>query len=206
MTVVPVDPRPIRVDRQDLTVLAIDECMRLLRASPMGRLAFVDEDATVHVLPVNHHVDGFDVYFRSAPGSKLEAARSSASAAFEVDGIDEIRKLGWSVVVRGKVEMATEVEIGHLRGVGLRPWASGTMRPHWLVVRAHEVTGRSIRRPAGPAGPAEPTHRAIVRVRDGEAHLECGCGWSSRTGQARDPLARALMRADWVDHVTAIDS
>ena len=65
-----------------------DECLRLLASVPVGRVGFV-ADSEVVVLPVNHVVDGQDVIFRTAHGSKLSAAEGQNRAAFEADHYNE---------------------------------------------------------------------------------------------------------------------
>jgi len=73
----------------------------------VGRVALIDQGEPV-ILPVNHAMDGEAVVFRTARGSKLMAADNEMPVAFEVDGFDEDRRAGWSVVVRGKVTSVEE--------------------------------------------------------------------------------------------------
>ena len=60
-------------DHAGLEILPFDECLRLLASVPVGRVGFV-VDGEVVVLPVNHVVDGQDVIFRPAYGSKVATA------------------------------------------------------------------------------------------------------------------------------------
>ena len=62
-------------------------CLRLLASVPIGRVGFY-ADGEVVLLPVNHAVDGQDVVFRTAPGSKLTAAQEQELVAFEADDYD----------------------------------------------------------------------------------------------------------------------
>ena len=79
-----------------------------------------------------------------ADGSKLDAAIQSAVVAFEVDRYGASRRDRWSVVVKGRVELATdESTLARLRTTGLRPWSTAMSRPDWVVVRADAVSGRS---------------------------------------------------------------
>ena len=71
-------------DRAGLEVLPFEECLRLLASVPVGRVGFVAEGEVV-MLPVNHLVDGTDVGFCTAFGSKLAAAEGQKVAAFEAD-------------------------------------------------------------------------------------------------------------------------
>ena len=63
-------------DHAGLEILPFDECLRLLASVPVGRVGFF-ADGEIVVLPVNHVVDGHDVVFRTAYGSKLSAAGGS---------------------------------------------------------------------------------------------------------------------------------
>lgn len=193
--------RARRTDHAGLAVLPLDECLFLLRSTSVGRLAFVHGEEVV-ILPVNHHVDGFDVYFRTAPGSKLDAARAAASAAFEVDGHDELLRGGWSVVAVGRVEETTEIERAHLRRAQVEPWADGIERDHWVVLRAQRVTGRMIQRETPPpVARLQPAHRSSIRHVGDDAQMMCTCGWVSRSVPAADPKAWDTAREEYREHV-----
>jgi hypothetical protein len=69
-------------DHARLEILPFDECLRLLASIPVGRAGFV-ADGEVVVLPVNHVVDGQDVIFRTAHGSKAAVAGGQDRAASE---------------------------------------------------------------------------------------------------------------------------
>lgn len=193
--------RQRRTDASGLSVLPLDECLFLLRSATVGRLAFLHDDEVL-VLPVNHHVDGFDIYFRTAPGSKLDAARLGAAATFEVDGHDELTRTGWSVLATGRVEEVTPIEDAHLARARLTPWADGVARDHWLVVRSHRITGRMIRRTEDHA-PREqpPAHASRVVAHGDEARLDCTCGWSSRPVADDDPVEWDKAREEFREHV-----
>jgi uncharacterized protein len=64
---------------------------------------------------VNHLVDGQDVIFRTAYGSKLSASEGQGVAAFEADHYNEQTRSGWSVLVNGRAEVVeAEVDIQRL--------------------------------------------------------------------------------------------
>jgi nitroimidazol reductase NimA-like FMN-containing flavoprotein (pyridoxamine 5'-phosphate oxidase superfamily) len=68
------------------------------------------------IIPVNYLLDEDTVVFRTDAGSKLHAAIRGAPVAFEVDGVDQDRQVGWSVVVRGRAEEVTDpVKLAELR-------------------------------------------------------------------------------------------
>jgi nitroimidazol reductase NimA-like FMN-containing flavoprotein (pyridoxamine 5'-phosphate oxidase superfamily) len=99
----------------------------------------------VVVLPVNHLVDGQDIVFCTASGSKLSAAEKVDIVAFEADYYDAQNKSGWSVVVNGRAEILYEnTETQRLDGLGLQPWPTAVDRPFWIRIRPTSVSGRQI--------------------------------------------------------------
>jgi uncharacterized protein len=123
------------------------ECLRLLAASGVGRIAIsVTEWDHPVIRPVNYLFDtpSQSVLIRTAPGSKLHATLRSARAAFEIDGIDEAGRVGWSVII---VEVSEEIvnaaELRRIDRLGLEPWAPGR-KGHWIRIRANTVSGRRI--------------------------------------------------------------
>lgn len=121
-----------------LTTLDRAECLELLHAQPVGRLAVIDGDSPL-VVPVNYTLDGGCIVFRSDLGTKL-AALAHHKVSFEVDYIDWYHCTGWSVLVRGAAYEATHWEVDHLL---LEPWAEGDKR-HWVRIPIVEVTGRRL--------------------------------------------------------------
>lgn len=131
-------------DRRGLAVLDLDECLNRLRSVGVGRLAFVEGGVPV-ILPVNHGVDGMNIVFRTTWGSKLDVAQAAENAAFEVDGFDENRSTGWSVLVRGSTSVAYEdVDIRRYEALRVPRWAPADSYPVWVVLRPDEISGREI--------------------------------------------------------------
>ena len=131
------------LDHAGLETLNFDTCLRLLASVPVGRVGFV-ADGEVQILPVNHLVDGQDVVFRTAYGSKLSAAEGAAvrSRSRPTPTTSEAHS-GWSVVVTGRAEpVDSDAEIERLGGRGLRPWVTTVERPFWIRIRPSAVTGR----------------------------------------------------------------
>ena len=96
------------------------------------------------IMPVNYLMYGETVVFRTDPDSKLGRAMRSTTAAFEIDGIDERERTGWSVVVSGRAEEVVEPnELDELRQTPLLPWAAGD-RFQYVRIRPRLVTGRCI--------------------------------------------------------------
>jgi nitroimidazol reductase NimA-like FMN-containing flavoprotein (pyridoxamine 5'-phosphate oxidase superfamily) len=132
------------VDRGGLEILPFDACLRLLASVPVGRIGFY-ADGEVVMLPVNHMIDGQDVVFRAARGSKLSAAENQALVAFEADDYDPETRSGWSVLVNGRAEpVYDDQEIRRLSRAGLRPWPAAADRPHWIRIRPAAVSGRRV--------------------------------------------------------------
>jgi CBS domain-containing protein/nitroimidazol reductase NimA-like FMN-containing flavoprotein (pyridoxamine 5'-phosphate oxidase superfamily) len=133
-------------DHRGLRVLGLDECLLRLRHASMGRLAFV-RDGEPLMLPVNHGMDDLAVVFRTTWGSKLMRAQEQGPVAFEVDGIDEIRQTGWSVLVTGPATVVYESDdIARLEALGVRSWAGLSEDIHWVRILAEEISGREIMR------------------------------------------------------------
>jgi nitroimidazol reductase NimA-like FMN-containing flavoprotein (pyridoxamine 5'-phosphate oxidase superfamily) len=133
-------------DHAGLEILPLDECLRLLASVPVGRVGFV-ADGEVVVLPVNHVVDGQDVIFRTAPGSKLSAAEGQNCAAFEADYYNEQTRSWWSVLVNGRAEVVeAEADIERLglslSRLGVYPWVAAVRHPFWIRIRPTSVSGR----------------------------------------------------------------
>lgn len=149
----PARDRPKReVPDKAIDSLTSAQCLSLLAGQHFGRLAFID---TVGVLPlitpVNYLLDEGSVVFRTDPGSKFTAAILGAPVAFEIDGLDQHNRVGWSVVVRGHAHQITDTtELARLRETPLVPWGPGA-KPHYVRVVARQVTGRKISRSNFPS-------------------------------------------------------
>ena len=136
------------LDHSGLGVLSTRECFDRIAGTPVGRIAFVSNGDPL-ILPVNHALDGDAVVFRSNAGSKLLAADTGSSVAFEVDNYDPTRRSGWSVVIRGVAEtVEDEIEIARLNEFGLDPWADRSDRPFWVRITTYGITGREIVHPS----------------------------------------------------------
>jgi nitroimidazol reductase NimA-like FMN-containing flavoprotein (pyridoxamine 5'-phosphate oxidase superfamily) len=129
-------------DHAGLEILPLDQCLRLLGSVPVGRVGFF-ADGEMVILPVNHVVDGQDLVFRTARGSKLSAAEGQGLVCFEADHYDEHSRAGWSVVITGRAELVyEESEIERLSRHDLHPWVTAVERPFWIRIRATSVSGR----------------------------------------------------------------
>jgi nitroimidazol reductase NimA-like FMN-containing flavoprotein (pyridoxamine 5'-phosphate oxidase superfamily) len=125
-----------------LQELSNEECLARLRVAQVGRIAVVVDEFPI-VLPVNYRLietGGVTwVAVRTRPGNVID--RASMRAAFEIDGIDTVRREGWSVVVRGML-MHVDPDAGDLRErFDPEPWLLAE-RDAWLVIEPFAITGR----------------------------------------------------------------
>jgi nitroimidazol reductase NimA-like FMN-containing flavoprotein (pyridoxamine 5'-phosphate oxidase superfamily) len=131
-----------------LELLTERECFALAALRPIGRVA-VSVGALPAVFPVNFCLVGRDVLFRTAAGTKLDAALQESVVAFEVDDFDAEGHLGWSVLVVGKATELRPIELARLEPLPLRAWADGA-RGHVVRIRTEFVSGRRIMRVPAP--------------------------------------------------------
>lgn len=132
-----------------LEILSEHQCLDLLAARALGRIAFPLEGET-EIFPVNYSTDGTIVVFRTAPGTKL-AQSTITRVAFEVDDWDAEARVGWSVVLKGvaqEVTAGTDPFSTALRARNVQPLAPGE-HEHWIAVYPAQLSGRRFRR--GPA-------------------------------------------------------
>ena len=103
----------------------------------------VDDDHP-EIFPVNYAVDDRgDIFFRTDPGTKLHAVDKAPTIAMEIDGIDDERHLGWSVLVVGEARhLGLPDEIAKARSL-LQPWPSGD-KTEVVRLRPTKISGRRI--------------------------------------------------------------
>ena len=134
--------------------LTRDECVALLAAGTVGRVALCTADGP-HIVPVNYVVDGESIVFRTSAYSLLgQHDWGSSTVAFEVDELDPVARSGRSVVVRGgaeRIEDSDEVD-GIAWTTDPSPWAGG-LRRQYVRIRYAELTGRAV-----GDEPADPSH------------------------------------------------
>lgn len=124
------------------------ECWDRVAAAPYGRLALSVFD-DIDIVPVNAVLSRGDLYFRTAPGSKLLELTANPRVAFEVDGYDD--DTAFSVVVKGTAEqLERQADIDAADQLPLTPWVP-TLKYRWVRIRPTSVTGRLFRRGPEPA-------------------------------------------------------
>jgi nitroimidazol reductase NimA-like FMN-containing flavoprotein (pyridoxamine 5'-phosphate oxidase superfamily) len=145
--VTPPDERSpmTEAERPTLDVLSASDCYRLLATQQIGHLG-VNAEHYPLIFPVNYALDQDIIVIRTNPGTKLTAA-NHANVTFEVDEIDQRRRSGWSVLVRGLAEEVTSEHqaelVARTEASGVQPWAP-VEHGRWIRLIPHAITGRRI--------------------------------------------------------------
>jgi len=132
------------VDEIRIEELSEDECLELLGAHSVGRIAVV-RDGQPLIFPVNYVLDGRTVAFRTDPGTKLTGA-TLGRVAFQIDATDPLSSEGWSVLVKGIGTEITDARDSRSKRIVsglLVPWAGGA-KEHWVAIASPVFTGRRI--------------------------------------------------------------
>jgi hypothetical protein len=126
-----------------LEVLDRSACLARLARGGVGRIAFVDDDATVAILPVNFALHDEEILISTGRGSAIHRrAESGSLAGFEIDETDPNYHGGRSVLVRGVLHIVGPQ--GGAGGMG-RPPAWGNRGADVVVALSiDQVTGRRI--------------------------------------------------------------
>jgi len=133
----------------ELVELGRQECLALLAAVPVGRVIFTDR-AMPAAQPVNYLLDGEEILFRTANGSKLAAATRHAVVGFQVDEIDNRTRTGWSVLGVGEAnEVVHPDRLAELADLLSDPWVDDH-DAHTISISLQIISGRRLER-AGPA-------------------------------------------------------
>ena len=134
------------------------ECLRLISAGGVGRIAFTGRFGPT-VLPVNYKLHEGTIVFRTVEDSPTDEdlrtgiANAEYKVAFEIDDFSMAAREGWSVLIQGALHhVDSEAERASVRESGVQPWASGP-RELYLRVIPSRITGRRItRKPAAASG------------------------------------------------------
>ena len=125
---------------EDLEVLDDATSWALVRSQVIGRFAANRPGQSPLVVPVNYVVEADqEILVRSGAGSKLDLASRNV-VTLEVDEIDPIHRVGWSVVVEGLARVFYEEE----STTALDTWAPG-WKPYVIRIRPTQISGRRIR-------------------------------------------------------------
>jgi nitroimidazol reductase NimA-like FMN-containing flavoprotein (pyridoxamine 5'-phosphate oxidase superfamily) len=126
-----------------LAELSLEQCLEHLREGSVGRLAVVIDEHPI-VVPVNYRlvetVGLRWIAIRTKPGGLVE--RASTKVAFEIDGVNEVRRQGWSVLVRGTREALDPDAADSRERFDTHPWLRE--RDAWFVIEPFSITGREL--------------------------------------------------------------
>lgn len=127
--------------RGELKELTREECLELVAAKSVGRVAYCSPDGP-EVLPLNYVLEGETLLFRTSPHTALGRRLRLDVAAFQVDEIDDYTETGWSVLFRGTVSAVDHDELPPA-DERPEPWAGG-LRPLHLRLSPRTITGRRV--------------------------------------------------------------
>lgn len=131
--------------------LDLTACHQLLADHHVGRVAWSAADGP-QLFPVSYVWVQESIIFRTSPYGILSELVRRTPVVFEVDEIDQPRRRGWSVIVRGLAGGVASLDrIGGSSVDAARPWAGGN-RHLIIAVTAQHVTGRTFY----PADGADP--------------------------------------------------
>lgn len=133
---------------QDPVVALTDEqCWERLGAQELGRIV-THVGGVIDIFPVNYVVDGHELVFRTAEGSKLFELTVNDDVLFEVD--DHTETDAWSVVIRGTARrLEADDEVQHADTLPLTPWIP-TLKHNYVRIAPGEISGRAFRREEEP--------------------------------------------------------
>lgn len=148
-----------------LVELSRQECLALLGTAVVGRVIFTDQ-ALPAAQPVNFLLDGEEIIFRTANGSKLAAATRHAVVGFQVDEIDTRTRTGWSVLGVGEAyEVVHPDRLRELAGRQPDPWVDDH-DAHTISISLQMLSGRRLlASSAGGRGRALRVHQVTHHVR-----------------------------------------
>lgn len=161
----------------ELVELTRGECLRLLTGAVIGRV-ICTEAALPTAQPVNYVLDGEEIIFRTANGSKLAAATRNAVVAFQLDQFDTTTRTGWSVLGVGEAyEVLDPSRLAELTDLQPDPWVHDH-DAHTISIPLCILTGRRVTAGRGGlaggrldnAWPGHAAQRRAARRRRGRAH------------------------------------
>ena len=125
-----------------LALVNTDDCWRLVEKAHLGRIAVQTTDG-LDIFPINFVVTDREIFFRSAPGSKLIDITAHPEVAFEVDGRHGRHR--WSVVVKGRAHRLDRDDEIESSGVLRLSTAPSTEKFNYVRISPTSISGRRIR-------------------------------------------------------------
>jgi nitroimidazol reductase NimA-like FMN-containing flavoprotein (pyridoxamine 5'-phosphate oxidase superfamily) len=123
------------IDNDDPGTLTRAGCLRLLGTKKVGRVVFT-ASAMPAVQPVEYTVHGDEVVFQALDGSTLSAATEHCVVGFQVDDIDPVDRIGWSVFGVGQAYAISRTDPRALPG--------GSTWSHAVAVPLQQLTGQRL--------------------------------------------------------------
>ena len=113
-------------------------CFALLALEHVGRIGVIVDDYPI-ILPVNFQLADVEgrpvILLRTAVVSSI--ATHPGRVTFQIDGHDRGRRIGWSVLVRGRLGPVTALVVG-----GPDSWLPS--RDRWMMIEIGAITGREL--------------------------------------------------------------
>ena len=135
----PRAPAPRR--RSSYDDLSAAQCLELLARRHVGRIAWTAADGP-QLFPISYVWHDDQVIFWTSPYGVLSELVRRTAVVFEVDDVDQDRRLGWSILVRGCAVGAAPDELTRPSVLSAAlPWVGGH-RNLIIAVTPAEITGR----------------------------------------------------------------
>lgn len=147
-----------RLDRRpSYQDLDLAQCFELLPLHSTGRVAWTAADGP-QLFPVSYVWLDELIIFRTSPYGVLSELVRRTDVVFEVDDVDQERRVAWSVIVHGRAEgIAAPDRLGDPDTAAWPlPWAGGH-RNLFIGITPRTVTGRRFDRAAIHAPPGNGT-------------------------------------------------
>jgi len=135
-------PAPIIAEPDDETrELSHVECWKVLGTSGIGHLALRSQPVGVDIMPINYLIAHRQLFFRSAPGTKLEDLVQHPHVAIQVERLEGDN--WFSVVLKGPAQrLASDEEIERSGIQDLIPAQRGD-KFNYVRVIPDAITGRT---------------------------------------------------------------
>jgi hypothetical protein len=126
-----------------LLSLTVKSASSYSRPSQWERIAY-PADFGARILPVNYLFVDECIIFRTVPDGEIYRHALHSNCAFEIDETNEFFESGWSVVVLGRLELATEEDFARMQYGGMpAPWAVGDRRM-FVRLGCEHLSGRRV--------------------------------------------------------------
>ena len=128
---------------QGFAVLGESACWELLPDTGVGRVAWVEPDGRILVVPVNFGRDGRAVIIRTGDTDLRAAAVAGSRCAFQVEDLEPGLRSGWTVLLDGTLTEVEDEDVAERLARLVDPWLREP-RPYVLLLQTLQVSGRSL--------------------------------------------------------------